>query len=128
MRRTPIVLIACAIAVTGCGDITPDKIDEPVEVSGTVALPSGKPAKNVTLRLLPTGLQRPANMDVGDDGKFTGRAVPGEYTYVFEEPAAGTGKTKAKSGLADVPQKYTIANQEHKVTVSSGGALDIKLQ
>lgn len=109
----PLALVV--IALTGCSS-TPAQRPEPSEVKGTLLLPSGQPAKDVTILFLATsGDQQPGSYQIKDDGKFTVRLNPGKYTYALE----------GKNALP----KYTANMPEHSVDIPSGGtqSLTIKL-
>ena len=104
------------VALTGCSS-TPAQRAEPSEVKGTLLLPNGQPAKDVTILFLATsGEQQPGSYPIKDDGKFTVRLNGGKYTYALE----------GKNALP----KYTSNLPEHSVEIPSGGTqnLTIKLQ
>lgn len=108
------VLAPSALVVallTGCSSAPPPRA-EATEVSITVTLPNGQPARDVTLNVLPTSTEQAqggGKTDAG--GKVTTRLVPGKYTFSLEGPAAA---------MAAVPQKYLTNNQAHTVDIEAG--------
>lgn len=123
MIRIPALLAVFAAALAGCGPSTPSaRTDGMVPVTGTATMTGGKPAAFLTLVLIPSGsgtLQAQFNTD--KDGKFTGQAFAGEYTYFFE------GKPDSAVYKA-LPAGYKGATADHKVTVKSGENLTIKAE
>jgi hypothetical protein len=118
MTRRVVAFAAAAFAL-GCSSTPPQKA-EPVAVSGVVLLPSGQPAKDVTLNVFPTSAsQTPAAAQLKADGKFSVKLVPGSYTFAFEGRAAG---------LTAVPKKYHQNEADHKFEVPSGGKSDATIQ
>lgn len=119
MRRTTLLGAMLVLVLVGCHapvEIIPD----PVEVSGKVVYTDGKPVKNVTLELQPTGVGLPTTMKVGPDGSAKGKLVPGQYVYFFSAP-------KGATALASIPTKYHAANKEHQSTFSSSGEFEIRI-
>ncbi len=108
----PFALLVAGL--TGCSS-TPALRDEPSEVKGTLLLPSGQPAKDVTLVFLATsGEQMVGAAVIQGDGKFTARLNTGKYTYVME----------GKNALP----KYTSNKPEHSVEIPSGGTQDLTIR
>lgn len=124
MRSSAIGICLMVLTVTGCG-VTPEKFSAPIDVSGKVSMPDGQPAKFVTLRLLPMGANRPAMLETDEKGSFSGKVIPGDYSYVIDEkPPAG----KKDSSFAKIAPVNLQATSERKITVAEGQAIDIKLQ
>ena len=103
--------------VAGCSSAPPAK-PQPVAVSGTVTLPNGQPATDVTINFLPTPADQSQGFAKLANGKFSAKLNPGKYTYGFEGTAAG---------LKDIPKKYHSNNAEHSVEIQAGAELGINL-
>lgn len=110
-------LLGMACLLTGCSSAPPPKA-EPVQVTGTVLLPSGQPVRDVSVNFLPTTVdQIQGGSVIKGDGKFTARLIPGRYTYTFE----GTG---AKS----IPTKYLSNDASNTIEVSATGPSDLTIK
>lgn len=118
MLRTAVV-IGCLTLIVGCSS-DPGQKKDPVEVSGTVLLPNGQPAKDVTLNLLATdSMQTPGITQLKDDGKFTLKLVPGKYTVVFEG---------SQSGMNTIPPRYHHNDMKNAVEVPKTGTTDLTIR
>lgn len=118
----PRATAAFGLAVTllvGCS-MTPPKKPDPVDVTITVSLPNGQPARGVTLNLLPTTtnqMQSGGKTDAA--GKVKAKAMPGKHTFSLE----GSG-----SAIQAVPTKYQQNDAANTLDVPSGGGdIAIKL-
>lgn len=101
---------------------------EAVEVSGRVVTADGKPVKDVQLVLRPKGEGHPAECPLGTDGRFSVKAVPGEFMFCFQ-PLEGAKTDRAKrSGFAAVPAKYQDVSVENTVNLNPGNSNEIRLQ
>ncbi|HYH69052.1 MAG TPA: hypothetical protein VD866_30435 [Urbifossiella sp.] len=114
MTRLLVPFALTVTVLTGCSS-TPALRPEPSEVKGVLLLPSGQPAKDVTILFLATdGDQMPGAYSIKDDGKFTVKLNSGKYTYVME----------GKNALP----KYTVNNPEHAVEIPSGGIQNLTIK
>ncbi|MBX9581585.1 MAG: carboxypeptidase-like regulatory domain-containing protein [Gemmataceae bacterium] len=127
MRRlTAPVLVLVGLAA-GCGG--PRMMEEPVEVSGTVARADGQPVSGVQLVLRPKGEGHPAGGPVAADGSFTVKAVPGEFMFYFqpiEDPKAD--RSAAQSKFRALPKEYQDVSVDHTASLSAGGGNRIQLK
>jgi hypothetical protein len=126
--RASLLAVGCAVLAAGCSS-DPGLMPATVEISGTVVTADGKPVKDVMLSLRPKGQGTQAGCALGADGKFTVKAVPGEFMFLFmplEDPKAD--KARVKAGLAGVPAKYQDVSVDHVVTLKAGDGNEIKLQ
>lgn len=111
--RITAALALLAGLLAGCSSTPPQKA-EPVDVSGTVTLPSGKPATDITVTFLPTSSSQIQAWGKVTNGKYAVKLTPGKYSYMIESPT--------------VPKKYQESNAEHALEVpAAGGSVDIKL-
>jgi hypothetical protein len=127
MRGVLLAVCFAGLAV-GCSS-DPGRMPDTTEISGTVVTADGKPVKDVMLSLRPKGAGTQAGCALSADGKFTVKAVPGEFMFLFmplEDPKAD--KAKVKAGMAAVPAKYQDVSVDHVVTLKAGGGNEIKLQ
>ena len=122
---TRFVIPLALLTLAGCGG-EPPRRSEPVPVSGKVTHADGKPVKDVTLTLQPTGDGLPAALSVSGDGSLKGQVIPGDYVYSFTA-LEGKGGQKNTAGLKAVPEKYRAPHLDHKVQVGGGGNVEIKL-
>ena len=103
--------------IAGCSSTPPQKA-EPVTVSGTVLLPSGQPARDITVNFFPTSSdQIQGGAQIKGDGKFTAKLTPGKYTYGFEG-------TSVKS----IPAKYHSNDANNSFEVPASGTSDLTLK
>lgn len=125
MTRRIIGLAALVGLVVGCENQT---MPDPVEISGTVTYADGKPVKDVQLVLRPKGEGHMAGGPLGPDGKFTVKAVPGEFMFYFQPLEGSKDKGKVKSAFAAVPPAYQDVSADHTASLSSGGGNEIRLK
>ena len=78
MNRLIVVCIGLAFLV-GCGPKI-EPLPEAVTVSGKLTS-AGAPVGDVVLTLQPVELGHPVPMQVGADGSYSGKIVPGKYVY-----------------------------------------------
>jgi hypothetical protein len=108
-------------ALAGCG-YDPGTKPEPTAVRGQVTFADGKPVRNVRLSFNPTsGDQMPGGVDLGADGTFRARLIPGKYIVTFESL---TGKAAA---LKAIPAKYHTPDVAHTVEVATGREVQIQV-
>ena len=120
MKKLVTVVVLGLAGLTGCGGV--DTRDEPVDITATVTGPDGKPlSKNLVVILQPTGDTLGARLEAKADGQFTGKAVPGKYTYYVAQ-AKGDAPPKG------IPEKFLTPDAEHTVEVSSGKTLEIQVR
>ncbi len=126
MTRIIPLAAAALFALVGCG---PGTRPDPVEVKGKVTFSDGKPVSDVLLTLQPMDTGSMGNIPLGADGSFSEKVVPGKYWYYFssQEGKNAAEKKKFWAAYQAIPEKYRSAGKNHKVTVSSGSNLDIKL-
>jgi hypothetical protein len=118
MMRRLLAVAALAVAA-GCGEITPERLEDPIQVSGKVTLASGHPARNAVLYLQPVGPGQQAHFVLGADGSFKGSVTPGEYTY-YVAPQRDTGP---------VPERFRSGSMDRTVTIKSGdSSLNLRLE
>ena len=117
--RTAATLALFAALLVGCSSTPPQKAP-PVEVKGTVTLPSGQPAKDVTLNFLPhTADQTQGGTKLAAGGKFALKLVPGKYNVNFEgSPAA----------MQAIPTKYHSNNPDNAIEIPAPGASDLAIK
>lgn len=106
------LVVMGAIGLTlGCSS-DPGKVGEPVPVSGTITLPGGKIASNLTLEFSPTtSANNGASTTIAADGKFETKLAPGKYMYFIG----------GKGNLKDVPENLKTRSTDRTVTVPKGG-------
>lgn len=116
------MVAAMFVALVGCGG--PASIADPVEVKGTVKLPDGRPVKGVILTLQPLDGGHMAGLKVGPDGTFSGKVIPGRYSFFFTmiPPRSDEDDVESlRAALQVIPQAYREAHMDHTVKVPSGG-------
>ena len=111
--RTTAALALLAGLLAGCSSAPPLK-PEPVDVSGTVTLPNGRPATDLTVSFLPTESNQFQTSGKVTAGKFSTKLVPGKYTFMIESPT--------------VPKKYQENNAAHAVEVPPTGTTDLAIK
>lgn len=128
MTRTIIGLVAITglTAGLGCGGV--EMMPDPVEISGTVTHADGRPVKDVQLVLRPMGEGHTAGGPLGPDGKFTVKAVPGEFMFYFQPLEGSKDRARVKSAFAAVPRTYQDVSVDNTASLSSGGGNEIKLK
>lgn len=115
--RTPATLALLVGLIVGCSSTPPQK-PAPVDVNGTVTLPNGQPAKDVTISFFPTtNEQIQGNAKIGADGKFSLKMNPGKYTFGFEGRSIKT-----------LPEKYHSNRAEHAVEIPASGVTDLAIK
>lgn len=103
----------------GCGPKV-DILTDPVSISGKLTK-GGAPLGSVVLHLQPLEQGHPVPLQVGVDGSFSGRAVPGKYAYYV---AAAEGNPEAMSSVdakfkeADMGRTVIIKADQPTVDVS----------
>jgi carboxypeptidase family protein len=117
MKLRLTVLTGLSVALLAGCSITPRQKSDPVDVSGTVLLPNGQAAKDVTVQFLPTEADQMQGGASLKDGKFNVKLTPGKYTYTFE----GTN-------VRAVPSKYHSNQEDHSFEVPSGGTSDLTIK
>jgi hypothetical protein len=109
IRFASALALATALLV-GCSSKPATKSD-PVDVTLTVTLPNGQPAKDVTLNVFPTSsnqMQGGGKLDAS--GKVTTKLLPGKHTFSIEGPPAA---------MAAVPKKYHSNSEDNSVEIQS---------
>jgi hypothetical protein len=127
MTRTILGLAFLAGLTAGCG-YEGLRMPDPVEISGTVVAADGKPVRDVQLVLRPLGEGHMAGGPLGPDGRFTVKAVPGEFMFYFQPLEGAKDQAKAKAAFAAVPRAYQDVTTDHTVTLSAGGGNEIRLK
>lgn len=117
--RNALISLALFCAV-GCGSARPPLMDSPINVTGRVADPAGKPVTNVALNLQPLEHGYLKTIQLEPNGEFKVETQPGKYAYYF------TPKAGARSVPAQVAQA-TQASMDRVVVVADGQSLDIQL-
>jgi hypothetical protein len=108
MIRSIFLLLACVV-FTGCGPKI-EIMTEPMSISGKLT-GAGAPVGGVLLTLQPLDTGHPVPLTVGPDGSFSGRAIPGKYTYYVaatEANATALDKVDAKYKEADLKRTIVI--------------------
>lgn len=119
MNRLIFVCIGLAFLV-GCGPKI-EPLPEAVTVSGKLTS-AGAPVGDVVLTLQPVELGHPVPMQVGADGSYSGKIVPGKYVYFV------SAKEANPNAIDKVDAKYREADMSRTVTVAAGQAsVDIAL-
>jgi hypothetical protein len=109
--RALALFVLVAALLTGCSSAPPPR-PEATEVTITVTLPNGQPAKDVTLNVLPTSIDQVQGGGKTDaSGKVNTKLVPGKYSFSLEGSA---------TAMAAVPQKYHTNNQANTVEIAAG--------
>ncbi|MEZ6142384.1 MAG: hypothetical protein R3B84_17635 [Zavarzinella sp.] len=123
---TTVVCTAMLFAV-GCSD-TPEMLKGETEITGTVMM-GGSPVKNVTLWLNPLGEGHPAKFNLGEDGKFTIKVIPGDFIVYFEKAPVTKelSAQKAAEAFKVIPVKYHDPKKENQVTIKSGEPATINI-
>jgi hypothetical protein len=119
MSRLIFVFIGLAF-LAGCGPKI-EMLTEPVSISGKLTA-AGAPVGNVLLTLNPIEQGYPLPMQVGADGSFSGKAVPGKYVY------AVSAKEDEPGSIDKVPAKYRDTDLTRTITVTADqSTIDIAL-
>jgi hypothetical protein len=117
-----LAVVACSLAMIGCGVDAGKPRDEPVKFSGSLSNAAGKPVSDVMVLFVPQfvgGAQTSAR--VGPDGKFTISLNPGKFVYFFE-PAGGK-----EAAFRAIPQKYQSVDKDTIIDVVAGQDIAIRL-
>lgn len=104
-----IVVFVGLVFLVGCGPSVELRSD-PVSISGKLTV-GGKPLGDVVFNLHPMEGQHPVPIQVGSDGSFSGKAIPGKYTYYVSAKDANPGaleKVVAKFREADLSRSIII--------------------
>ena len=131
MMRRLLLAAVLGLGVGGCGGVTPDTFAEPVDVTGKVTAPGGKPVKDLVLNFQPLGDGLPVPVKLGADGAFTAKVIPGKYTYYV---TAKSGRTTDEvlrnedAWMKTVPEKFRSGDKDRVIKVEPGQSLDLKLE
>jgi hypothetical protein len=112
------------VGLIGCGG--PETLKDPVEISGTLKTPDGKPVPDVLVSFSPTTVNgSSAGFKTDDKGEFKGKVIPGSYIWLIG-PSTDDEK-KAEAAMKGVPEKYrkTTDASDRSVSISSGDTLNL---
>lgn len=118
MNRLLVICIGLALLV-GCGPKV-EMLAEPVSISGKLT-GGGTPIGNVVLTLQPIEIGHPVLLQVGGDGSFAGKAIPGKYVYFVTEKEDDPGaieKVAAKFRDADMARTVVVVADQPTVDIA----------
>jgi hypothetical protein len=113
MQKTVLLsafVIGLVALLAGCTNYEAKTLP-PVEVTGKVTLPDGKPVDGINIQFFALSRGGAPSMAPITAGSFKTTLPPGDYSFYFSE-----GKNPANFRL--IPAKYQDNNAEHKVTVN----------
>ncbi len=120
-RSLLLVVVAAAVALTGCGPTVPDPGEE-VQVTGKVPAPAGKSVAGYNIAFQATGGKaRQASFPLAADGSFSGQMMKGKYSY-YLTPGKGAATEKA---LEAFPEPYRQGSLDRQIDVN-GGEVQLK--
>lgn len=105
--------------LVGCGPKIEMRSD-PIPISGKVTA-GGKPVGKIVLSFYPMEGQHPVGFKVGEDGSYSGTAIPGKYAYFVpvegSDPVA-IGKVGPKFREADLSRSITVSLEKSTVDIA----------
>jgi hypothetical protein len=118
MIRLLTMLMGLAFLI-GCGPKI-EMLTDPISISGKLTT-GGAPLGGVSLTLQPLETGHPTQMQVGADGSFSGKVIPGKYTYFVsanEMDPTAIDKVGAKFRDADMTRTITISADKPTVDIA----------